>query len=1142
MKKNQILIKNKKIEITEETKENLKKSNLVSTTMYNFFTFLPLSLYNQLSQFTNLYFVILSIISTFPNISTMNPFAFWVPVIFILLFSMSFDWYQDSKRFFSDRKINNKKIMIIRNGIILKIKTKNIKIGDFLIIKNNQTVMADVVLMSYKSDVNYCYIDTSTLDGEKNLKPKIGLLNKKINKSSFLLTENSNIEFLNLNLTYEQNTTNFYKFNGQISYKVKNNIFSEEENFDKIILDNDNFVPRSAIIKNTEEVIGLVIYIGKDTKLMKNTQKRIFKQSSVEKSMNLFIFMVILVLLLILIFIGVFSIYRNKRFNFGKEILGYDLKFNYDEIIYFLYTSLGYLLLMSTILPISLIVTLQLVKLFQNGLFELDNDKKYINKKTKKKCKIKSINLNEELGQVEYILSDKTGTLTQNKMVAKYFQINNFTKVLDNSISKIPEKNLFKKIILQSDDKSTKMEINSHDELNFLYYLNINTCHNCFSNYINSSSKIKNYENFKNNIKYEGPSPDEIALLKGSKDYCGVLVKETKQSEIILYTKENKLLKVKKLGIFNFDSNRKMMSVIIEYDGKILQMAKGSDTSIIERSSNNITIDFKRKCDFYLDKGLRMLFMGVRLLSKKEFEKYQNDLDKARKSNLEQIYKTKADFEKNFKIIGVSAVEDKLQENLKESIISLKKAGIKLWVITGDKMETALNIAKSAQLFNKNVEPIYITNDEELNTLLNYGELIKKNKKKKFLWRFELSPHQGDLEDSTLFNHHENFELYNKNQNNNLIITGKLLTTALKNGKDKFRRAILKKECVVFCRTNPKQKVQIVRLLKEVGIKTLSVGDGANDVNMIQEANIGVGIIGEEGKQAVNASDFVIPQFKYLVPLILSHGRLSYYRISQMILLFYYKNFLFTMPQLYFAFVSDFSRKNFYHDFYLSLYNLVFTAFNIAGRGLLQIDFDDHANYYNDNYLMECYTYYIGPKNKLFNKKKFFFWILIGTLESLYIFITIYFYLDENIYYKNHGGDYNIVSLLFYATVIIYQNFKLFIITNSWDFFNTLGLIFSILSFFLYLYFTNSIEYLGYLNGAQVSFNVRNFYIYLISLVFSLLIFNNFFFILKKYFYRSMKDKIRSLDKKLDDHNLEKLLKKWKKKDEEKKFSNFLFL
>ena len=1179
-----IELKDKKLFLDEKNEKIFKKkTNKIKTTMYNKFTFLPGALFNQLKQFTNIFFLLKSTLSLFPQLSSIDPLSMWIPVIYIIIFSMCFDWYQDIKRYLTDKKENNRKVKVIRNGILQNTETKNIQIGDLLILEENDIVMVDIVLLSYKNDINYCYIDTSTLDGEKSLKPKLSVFDANLDLSVFTEEKKeSNIllTFPSIKIELNENEANLYKFFSKIEY-IKQNGNSETKY--KENLDINNFIPRSSIIKNSHQVIGLVVYLGHDTKLMKNTQRRIFKMSKIEKDMNLYIFLVVCIFFSLILFLCVFSLYKNRNFNFAEKILKYKVTDNNNEFVNFAYTFMGYLLLCNGIVPITLVVSLQFIKLIQNGLFLIDNE--YIEKSTGKKCAIKTFNISDDLGQIQYVLSDKTGTLTENKMVAKYFQIgdhqkklhteeniedgkkgsseeqnllkkdgreenrtdNNFAEknlntkveaINENILEKIIENledNKFQKIKLETNDKKDFFYINSQKELDKLFYLNINTCHNCFS-----KSEVKNdnldYKKNKSHTQYEGSSPDEIALLKGSRDYCGFILKDTKLKEINILIKKDGLKNIKKLHIYQFDSNRKMMSVIVEIDGKIFQMVKGADNSLLEKSNTILKENFLKKCDFYLDLGYRMMFLGIRLISKEELKKYKEDISQ-NNLNEEEIDKIKKDFENNLVIIGATAIEDKLQEGVRDTIGYLKKAGLKIWLITGDKTETALNIAKSANLIERDEEPIYVDSEKDLDLLLNSYDVLKKKKSKKFLFRFKRVPHRVSLDLSSFIEEDEEHLL----EKDNMVISGKILTKVLKENRKKFRDIIIQKKTIVFSRTNANQKVEIVRLLKEVGIRTLAVGDGANDVNMIQEATVGIGVIGEEGKQAENASDFSIPRFKFLKNLLLHHGRITYYRICQLILVFYYKSFLHTMPQIYFSFFNDFSRQNFFNDFYDLFYLMLFTVFNLAFKSLVDLDIDRKAVYYNKNFILESSLYFLGSRNKLFNLKKFIFWILVSILESAYIYYMAYFLLGERIYYNHHTSEYYMFSILIYTLIILYQNIKLFYLIFNWDVLNTLGIFLSFVVYFVYLFSTDKDKILGYFDTVSRSFSVFSFYIYLFFILFSLIFFHQTFYVLKRYIFPSLKDNIRAMTKQIDEIELEQKLTKWKMKDEKKNFINFLF-
>ena len=260
-------------------------------------------------------------------------------------------------------------------------------------------------------------------------------------------------------------------------------------------------------------------------------------------------------------------------------------------------------------------------------------------------------------------------------------------------------------------------------------------------------------------------------------------------------------------------------------------------------------------------------------------------------------------------LLGATAVEDKLQDEVPECIANLAKAGINLWVLTGDKQETAINIGYSCNLLTDEMLDVFIidgTEKHEVAEVLRIDERVLANR-----------------------DHPEN--------DFGLVITGNALAHALDPDlQDLFVEVSLKCKAVICCRVTPLQKAKVVELVKRSqSAVTLAIGDGANDVSMIKEAQIGVGISGEEGTQAVLASDFSIAQFKYLERLLLVHGRWSYFRMCRFLDYFFYKNFAFTLMHFWFAFVSGFSATNAYDQWMITMYNVFYTSFPPLCIGLL---------------------------------------------------------------------------------------------------------------------------------------------------------------------------------------------------------------
>lgn len=215
---------------------------------------------------------------------------------------------------------------------------------------------------------------------------------------------------------------------------------------------------------------------------------------------------------------------------------------------------------------------------------------------------------------------------------------------------------------------------------------------------------------------------------------------------------------------------------------------------------------------------------------------------------------------------------------------------------------------------------------------------------------------------------------------------------------------------------------------------TLAIGDGANDVNMIQEAHIGIGIYGQEGMRAVQASDFAIPEFQGLWRLLFVHGRWSYLRISEMIIYFFYKNMVFTLQQFFFAFIAAFGAQTVYDDWYITFYNLVFTSIPL----LIRAGFDQDVYYKkvvvekdamvkkihieNRDTLKKYYPllYYMGQENLIFNVKNFWKTVAKGALHGVIIFLMTFFVMRLSVLNSDgYNSDMWYFSITLYTSIIL---------------------------------------------------------------------------------------------------------------------------
>uniref|UniRef100_A0A2P2LI21 Phospholipid-transporting ATPase n=1 Tax=Rhizophora mucronata TaxID=61149 RepID=A0A2P2LI21_RHIMU len=494
-------------------------------------------------------------------------------------------------------------------------------------------------------------------------------------------------------------------------------------------------------------------------------------------------------------------------------------------------------------------------------------------------------------------------------------------------------------------------------------------------------------------------------------------------------------------------STRKRQSVVCRYpDGRLVLYCKGADTVIYERLINgndNLKKISREHLEQFGSAGLRTLCLAYRDLSPEIYESWNEKFIQAKSSLREREKKLDEVaelIEKDLTLIGCTAIEDKLQEGVPTCIETLSRAGIKIWVLTGDKMETAINIAYACNLINNEMKQFIISSETDaIREVENRGDQVE-------IARFMKEEVKRELKKCLEEAQHHLHTISGPKLA--LVIDGKCLMYAL----DPSLRVMLLNlslncSSVVCCRVSPLQKAQVTSLVKKGARKiTLSIGDGANDVSMIQAAHIGVGISGLEGMQAVMASDFAIAQFRYLTDLLLVHGRWSYLRICKVITYFFYKNLTFTLTQFWFTFHTGFSGQRFYDDWFQSLYNVIFTALPVIIVGL----FDKDVSASLSKKYPELYKE--GIRNAFFKWRVVATWACFSVYQSLvfYSFITA-----SGRGGKNKSGrifGHWDVSTMAFTCVVITVNLRLLMICNSitrWHYISVGG---SILAWFLFIF------------------------------------------------------------------------------------------
>eukprot|EP00079_Xenopus_tropicalis_P021843 XP_012813389.1 PREDICTED: phospholipid-transporting ATPase IB [Xenopus tropicalis] len=961
------------------------RDNTVSTAKYSVLTFLPRFLYEQIRRAANAFFLFIALLQQIPDVSPTGRYTTLVPLIFILTVAGIKEIIEDYKRHKADNTVNKKKTIVLKGGTWQNMVWREVAVGDIVKVTNGQHLPADMIILSSSEPQAMCYIETSNLDGETNLKIRQGLP-----ATSNLLSEEDLVKMTG-RIECEGPNRHLYDFIGNLRLGTNNPVPVGPE---QILL-------RGAQIRNTQWVIGIVVYTGHDTKLMQNSTKAPLKRSNVEKVTNVQILVLFGILLVMALVSSVGALLWNWKYEGTNWYLG-----DIDAVsTNFGYNLLTFIILYNNLIPISLLVTLEVVKFTQALFINWDRDMYY--SETDTPAMARTSNLNEELGQVKYLFSDKTGTLTCNVMHFKKCSIGGITyghfpeferERSSEDFSQLPttsescdfdDPKLFQNIESDSPTGDTIKE--------FLTLLAV--CHTVVP------------EKDEDTIIYQASSPDEGALVKGARKLGYTFTGRTPDSVIIDAMGKEQSFEL--LNVLEFSSNRKRMSVIVRTpSGNLRLYCKGADNVIFERLSRESKYmeQTLNHLEQFASEGLRTLCLAYCDLQDSEYQEWLNVHSEAsvvikdRAQKLEECYEI---IEKDLMLLGATAIEDRLQGGVPETIATLMKAEIKIWVLTGDKQETAVNIGYSCRLVSQTMSLI-VVNEDSL-----------------------------DATRSTLTNHCTNLgDGLGKENDLALIIDGQTLKYALSfEVRQSFLDLALSCKAVICCRVSPLQKSEIVDMVKKhVNAITLAIGDGANDVGMIQTAHVGVGISGNEGMQATNNSDYAIAQFCYLEKLLLVHGAWSYNRVTKCILYCFYKNVVLYIIELWFAVVNGFSGQVLFERWCIGLYNVIFTALPPFTLGICE------RSCSQDSMLRFPQLYKITQNADGFNTRVFWGHCINALIHSIILFWFPLKMLEHDAVFTNgQVTDYLFVGNIVYPYVLVTVCLKVGLETPAWTKFSHLA-------------------------------------------------------------------------------------------------------
>ncbi|KAL1915087.1 uncharacterized protein VTP21DRAFT_7568 [Calcarisporiella thermophila] len=1039
---------------------------------------------------------------------------------------------------------------------------KNVRVGDFVRLESEDPVPADMIILSTSEPGGVCYVETKNLDGETNLKPRHSL------RATSDITKAADCQRASFTVESEGPHPNLYSYSGVMEWKVSGGadmggvLHSKTE---PITI--SHMLLRGSVLKNTEWVIGLVVFTGSDTKVMLNSSNTPSKRSRVEKQTNPHV--VANFVILFALCLGC-SVVNGILFDRGSSSWYFEPGGDASNggMSGFL-TFWLCLILYQSIVPISLYVSVEIVKTLSAYFIHADVDMYY--EPLDQPCIPKTWNISDDLGQIEYIFSDKTGTLTQNVMEFRKCTIDGIkygcgqTEAMrgakkrealqgypaksggvPNKLSLDEDENLeaAKKQMLEEmaavfDNKYLSEKINfvapglfkhlaqegSHRDAIRGFFSALSLCHTVLCNYPEEENK--------HHIVYKAQSPDEAALVQTAKD-CGFAFLSKDQERVVVDVLGEKR-EYNLLHVLEFNSTRKRMSVILEVPeegewsragargGKLL-ICKGADSVIYERlwrlpgeaKDEGDTVDQEvsepevqgdsrgpmedalaqhqarvrqttlQHLEEYADEGLRTLCIAYRYIPDDEYARWEERFRVASSSLVnreEQIEAVSEEIEQDLLLMGGTAIEDRLQEGVPETIEHLSQAGIKIWVLTGDKMETAINIGFACNLLRKDMRLVVISGYKSLEAVRQ--KLIDTLSE---IWGVEVNEDgEGDDANSsekrrfsagttTVHRPEKDAELQHA-----LIIDGETLKCSLeRSARDLLLEVARRCDSVICCRVSPLQKAKMVNLVKKgLHAMTLAIGDGANDVSMIQEANVGVGMCGEEGRQAVMASDYAIGQFRFLAKLLLVHGRWSYIRTSSMILVFFYKNVVWTFALFWYQFYSAFSGDMFIEYSLVMLYNLIFTSLPCIFLGVFDQDLSAYIS------LAVPQLYKRGIQQLYFTTWQFWLHILDAFYQSIVVFYIPFLLLTRG---PNVASGHDTNGMYDFGTVVgacvtVVANLYVFTFMYNFTVMMTGVILASIFSFFLWVEIYSWFDTIYMYREDAVVFGQFNFWLVLLIVV-----------------------------------------------------------
>ncbi|XP_019498906.1 PREDICTED: probable phospholipid-transporting ATPase IIB isoform X2 [Hipposideros armiger] len=842
-----------------------------------------------------------------------NVFTF-IPGGFVLAVTITREAIDEFRRFQRDKEVNSQLYSKLTVRGKAQVKSSDIQVGDLIIVEKNQRVPSDMVFLRTSEKAGSCFIRTDQLDGETDWKLKVAV------SCTQRLPALGDLFSISAYVHAQKPQLDIHSFEGTFTREDSDPPIHES-------LSIENTLWASTIVASGT-VIGVVIYTGKETRSVMNTSNPKNKVGLLDLELNqltkaLFLALVALSVVMVTLqgFVGPWyrSLFR-------------------------------FLLLFSYIIPISLRVNLDMGKAAYGWMIMADS--------SIPGTVVRTSTIPEELGRLVYLLTDKTGTLTQNEMVFKRLHLGTVsygTDTMDEIQSHVRDScsQLHSQATsstpprkAQSSAPKVRKSVSSrvHEAVKA-----IALCHNVTPVYEPRAGGTGDTEHAEvdqdfsdENRTYQAASPDEVALVQWTES-VGLTLVSRDLTSMQLRTPGGQILTYSVLQTFPFTSESKRMGVIVrdESTAEITFYMKGADVAMSAIVQYNDWLE--EECGNMAREGLRTLVVAKRTLTEEQYQDFESRHAQARLSVHDRALKEAAvreSLERDMQLLCVTGVEDRLQAHVRPTLELLRNAGIKIWMLTGDKLETATCIAKSSHLVSR-------TQDVHI---------------------FRPVTSRGEA--------HLELNAFRRKHDCALVISGDSLEVCLRYYEHELVELACQCPAVVCCRCSPTQKAHIVKLLRQhTHRRTCAIGDGGNDVSMIQAADCGIGIEGKEGKAASLAADFSIQRFEHVGRLLVVHGRSSYKRSAALGQFVMHRGLVISTMQAVFSSVFYFASVPLYQGFLMVGYATVYTMFPVFSLVLDQDVKPEMALLYPE-------LYKELTKGRSLSFKTFLVWVLISIYQG----------------------------------------------------------------------------------------------------------------------------------------------------------------